>query len=290
MKPVKLSQRYFLYMGLGVFSLSLLLLILFLFFPYQRMLNIFFQEVFLGKHMHLSFVDVRKGLGRASASRILVGHQRVQGHPLFEYDRVQLLWNPFSIFKGAMDVYSYGESYGGTVRFSLKNIPLFLKNSTTLDVTLNNINLDKYPKGGLPWLKNVSGMLNGTLKRDVIYTAREKQKGSFVYTIKNGYLGQLNHKNSDDLSLNFIDLNLEGRIQGHVVILDKVIINGQNLTIRGSGIIEDGKITLNLIYESLAAESSLPGKGQITISGPVWLPEIKITQDLATQGNATTKK
>jgi hypothetical protein len=258
------------------------------------MLNIFFQEVFLGKNMNLSFVDVRKGLGRASASRILVGHQRVQGHPLFEYDRVQLLWNPFSIFKGAMDVYSYGECYGGTVRSSMKNIPLFLKESTSLDITLSNINLDKYPKGGLPWLKNFSGILNGNLKRDVIYTAREKQKGSFVYIVKNGYLGQINHKNSQEFSVKFNDMNVEGRIHGHAVILDKVIINGQNLTITGSGVIENGtrlqEITFNLTYESLSAESPLPGKGQITISGPVWLPEITITKDLTTQGTATTKK
>lgn len=286
--------RYFYYSGLFIFLFAVLFAILFVFFPYQKMLNIVFQGALSGSHTYVSFIDVRKGFGKIATSRIIISHDKIHGQPLYEIEKVRLMWNPFSIFKGTIDVHSDGECYGGIINFSVNNIPLFWKDASSRFVELKNINLENYPKSRLPWFQAISGTLNGTLKSDIRFFARESEKANFSFTIKDGFFNQINTKGSRDLSLRFKDISIEGRGQGDIFTLDKVTINCQDLIIKGNGVINTGlkteEIKLNFTYESLSTQSPLSEKGTITISGSIWHPEISIIQDSTGRESASPIK
>lgn len=296
MSAVKLSRRHIFYPCLGVFSFILCLLILYICFPYQKMLHILFREAFVGNDMQVSIISVTNSL-TASASQINVGHSNVQGKPIFEIQKVRILWNPFSIFKGTIDISSRGDTYGGVTRFSMRNIPLFRESDSYLALVLHNINLAKYPKDVLPWFKSMGGILNGTIQREIRPAARERQKVRFFFTIKDGILGQIKTRDQQDLTLQFEDLILEGKGQGDVVDFEKIVIRGRHFIIKGNGLIkgkgESEELNLSLTYESSAKDFPLSGKGVVTVLGHVWSPEISIKQGSESQtqsGSITIKK
>lgn len=289
-----LKKRYFFYSGLFIFLFTVLFTILFVFFPYQKMLNIAFQGALSGRNTYVSFVDVRKGFGKIATSQIIISHDKIHGQPLYEIEKVRLMWNPFSIFKGTIDIHSAGECYGGIIKFTINNIPLFWKDTSSRSVLLKNINLENYPKSRLPWFQAISGTLNGIMKSDIRFFSRESEKSIFSFTIKNGNLSQIKLNDSQDLNLHYNEIDIEGRGQGEVFVFDKIIINCQDLIIKGNGIIEtslkEEEIKLNLTYESVSEHSPLPGRGSITISGPIWHPEISIIQESTGQESAPATK
>lgn len=289
-----LKNRYFFYSGLCVFIFAIFFAILFVFFPYQKMLSIAFQSALSGNRMYVSFIDVRKGFGKIATSRIIISHDKVHGQPLYEIEKLQLQWNPFSVLKGTIDVYSTGKCYGGIIKFSINNIPLFWKDISSRSILLKDINLENYPKERLPWFKSVSGTLNGTFKSDIRFFARESEKANFSFTIKDGFFNQINTKGSRDFSLRFKDISIEGRGQGDIFTLDKVTINCQDLIIKGNGVINTGlkteEIKLNFTYESLSTQSPLSGKGTITVSGSIWQPEILVIRDPMDQDSPASSK
>lgn len=269
-----------------MFAFLMMLAIVFVFFPHQQVLHRVFQEI-LGKEMDASFVNVRKGLGKASAASIVVGHRELQGQPLFELKNVSLFWNPLSIFKGSGDIYVRGEAYGGIFKLALKGFPLFAHEKADLTMVFEGIDLGKYPTDRLPWFKGLEGRLNGTLTADAFLLAREQRKGSFALTVSNGAIKNVLVKNVQGLNVHFDNLTVHGKSYGDTVTLDKVTIHGQELSINGTGRIErgleSGVLSLRLPYESLSENSPLPGKGILTISGPVWSPAIDIFHGTETQ-------
>ncbi|OPY00262.1 MAG: hypothetical protein A4E62_00921 [Syntrophorhabdus sp. PtaU1.Bin002] len=268
---------------LGFGSIILILVLLFFFFPYQRALKMSFQDFLGGNKMTVSFVGVRSGIAKALASHIIVGHENIDGQPLFELDKATLAWNPFSLFKGTITMICGAKAYGGTLRFSITDIPVVGIGNPRLSMIFGDINLAKYPEGRLPWFKSVKGILNGSVYKDLMLLTGERRKGVFSVLVKNGVLYHVAVKTPQELTIPFKNLTIEGRTQGDNIIIDKLSINGQDISIRGSGLIESGAameaVNLKLSYEAISKAAPLPGKGVITVSGNIWQPDIVVAPE-----------
>lgn len=283
MKIIRIPRQYLLMTCLGLGSIILIFALVFFFFPYQRALKMSFQDLLSGSKMRVSFVGVTSGIAEALASHIIVGHENINGQPLFELDKVSLTWNPFSLFKGTVNMMCRTKAYGGTFRFSITGIPLVGTSNPRLSMIFSDINLAKYPEGRLPWFKYMKGILNGSVNKDLMLLAGERQKGVFSILVKNGVLDHVTVKTTQELTVPFKNLTIEGRTQGDNIIIDKLSMIGQDITIRGSGLIESGvameTVNLKLSYEAISKAAPLPGKGVITVSGNIWQPDIAIVPE-----------
>lgn len=283
MNSMTIVKRPGFYAFLGLSALVLFFAIVFVFFPYEKFLRIILHEVFSGNHTQVSAIDVRKGIGSVHASRLIVGHTQLEGNSLFELTRARLVWNPLSIAKGSMDLRLHAEGYGGVVKVQFGNLSISSGDSGLLHITLQAIDLDKYPKDRLPWLNGLNGVMDGTINRDVLFSARERQKGTFTLTVKNGVLKDLRLGLHHDLTISFKDLTFTGKIQGNSWTIERAVLNGHHISMQGKGVIEWGPrvddIKLDVAYQSLSKESPLPGKGRISVAGALWSPKIVVVQE-----------
>jgi hypothetical protein len=86
----------------------------------------------------------------------------------------------------------------------------------------------------------------------------------------------------------------EGRIAGSIVHLDKILVEGDGVSLKGRGIIDRGqpeqKINLTLVCESSSNTSPLANGAVITVTGNQWSPTIAISSEPAPQAEKTVAR
>ena len=271
-------KRYFLYAGAVFWAVLVTGIILSVSFPYQKMVKILFQDIAAGSGSRISFADARRGLMGAFVSSIRVGNHGVEGKPLYEIERVTLRWNPFSLVGAGPAVSARAFAYGGEMDYTVYRMPSLSSGPAKLDVRLSGINLARYPEGRLPWLKGMTGVMKGTIARDVNLIDREQEKGTFSFMVKEGELKEAAFKDGSRVSLPFKELVVEGRIKGERWDVDRVYLKGNGYAVKGLGVIEGSGagavVDLKLDYQSSADGAPLTGKGSVMISGDLWSPEV----------------
>jgi len=286
----KINKQYLLYAGAVVWFFILLVVVLYLFFPHQKFVKIAFQNFLCGNKMMVSIEGAKIRPVGAVASKIVFGHEGLQGKPLFEIEKIKISWNPFSLVKGVLSISSDASAYTGKMKLNIEGIPVIVNSLPNMKINLSNIDLAKYPENRLPWFKGVSGTLNGWVKKDMPLHAPEKQKGSFSINMRNGEIMEIAIKNLPRLTIPYKDIAIEGKIDGERINLSKIAINSPGNTINGSGTIEanefEQKINLKFNYEATTKNAPLAGKGTITISGSQWSSDIVITPEVPEQPSA----
>ncbi|MCX5809917.1 MAG: type II secretion system protein GspN [Proteobacteria bacterium] len=288
----KINKQYLLYAGAVVWFFILLVVVLYLFFPHQKFVKIAFQNFLCGNKMMASIEGAKIRPVGAVASKIVFGHEGLQGKPLFEIEKIKISWNPFSLVKGVLSISSDASAYTGKMKVNIEGIPVIINSLPNMKINLSNINLAKYPENRLPWFKGVSGTLNGWVKKDMPLYAPERQKGSFSINMRNGEIMEIAIKNLPRLTIPYKDITIEGRIDGERINLTKIVINSSGNSINGNGIIEanefEQKVNLKFNYEATTKNAPLAGKGTITISGNQWSPDIVITPEVPEKPSVAT--
>ncbi len=277
------SRKYLLYIGAVVWAIAVTGAVLFAFFPYQKAFKLVFQDIAVSGRARISFVGAGTGFGKASASKIMVAHEGVEGKPFYEMEKVELVWNPLTLLKGSIRVSSHAFAYGGKVNIDVAGLPVFGNGTPVLNIRFAGVDLAKYPENTLPWFKVIRGAMNGMITKDVRFVDRGMEKGTFTLRIKDGELRGIAFKEDPKASLPFKEVLIEGRIKGGRWEAENVSIKGNAYVIRGAGVIQDAgdgaEINARLSYESSSQDGILAGKGTITISGNLWAPEISMAKE-----------
>jgi type II secretion system protein N len=278
-------KKYLLCAGTVVWFFLLLIALLYFFFPYQKIFTIALQNSFCGSKMTVDIEDAKIRHSGGIVSKIVFGHEALKGKSLFEIEKIKISWNPFSLVRGALNMSSNASAYSGTLKVDIERIPVIMNSLPLLKINLANINLAMYPEGVLPWLKGMSGTLNGWIKNESPLNAPEKQKGSFSISMKDGEIKELLIRDFPRLTMPYKEIVIEGKIEGERVNLSKITINSLGNMIRGSGTINvneyEQKVDLKFYYEALVKNAPLAGRGAITITGKQWSPNIVITPEVS---------
>ena len=161
-----------------------------------------------------------------------------------------------------------------------------------MNLTFKNVNLAKYPQETLPWFKGMSGNMSGWVKKEVPWERSDKQKGAFRITMTAGELKGLHIKGLQNFVLGYREVTAEGRISGSKVYVDKALVEGDGIKLKGSGTIERGEPDqrVNLIFtcENSSNASPLANGSLITVTGDQWSPTITISTEPAQQGEKIT--
>jgi type II secretion system protein N len=269
--------------GAAGWFLVLLILALYLFFPYGKVFKIAFQNIVTANNMTVSFVDARLGFMKAEASKLVVGHDSFAGRPIFELEKVRFSCNPVSVFKGTLDLFSDASVYGGTLSFSIKDIPVVANTTPREIITLTGIDLSRYPEGRLKWFKGMSGILSGRITKDLAVLAQEQQKGNFSFSIRNGEIKEIAARDFPKFIVPFKEISVGGKIRGESISIEKVEITSPDITVKGSGVVEgsdlERRINMKLAYETTSKAALLTGRGIISITGNLWSPDIVVTPE-----------
>ncbi|MCX5805949.1 MAG: type II secretion system protein GspN [Proteobacteria bacterium] len=272
------------YAGAGVWFFVLLIVLLNLFFPYQKLFGIAFQNLFVGSKMLVSIEDAKMKPGGGIVSKVVFGHEAMQGKPLFEVEKLRINWNLFLLLKGILNITSDASVYSGTMKANIENIPIMANSLPLLKMSLANVNLAAYPENRLPWFRSISGTLNGWIKEELSFYAPEKKKGNFSINVKNGEIKEISVRDFPRLTIPYDEIVIEGEINGERINLNKIAINSPGNSIKGIGTINmndyEKKVDLKLYYEALNKNAPLAGKGTITITGKQWPPEVIITPEV----------
>ncbi len=267
---------------------------LLIFFPYEKIMKVIFNEFVGGGSTRISFVDGRKGFAHGGASKVIVGHEAIEGKPFYVLEKVVLTWNPLSILTGVANVSANTSLYGGRAVFKVADLPVLAGSVPKLGIVISNLNLGGYPKETVPWFKSISGVMAGDIRKEVRLLAREQEKGSFSFRIKDGEIKDVPIKDNPELSLLFKEIAVEGRIKGARWEMEKIVVNGSTFTIKGSGYIEergaDRIVDVKLGYEATGQGGPLEGKGTIAVTGSVWSPEAVVTREAGAQSIAAFEK
>ncbi|MCX8023534.1 MAG: type II secretion system protein GspN [Syntrophorhabdaceae bacterium] len=287
-------RKFLLIFSMVIWFFVISALIIYNFFPYQKFVRVTFQGLLCGSKMAVSIDGVKWGFPGASVSRIIFGHEALQGKPLFELKGVSVSLAPLSLFKGVVDLKSEALAYGGNVKIHIENIP-FIRNSTpTIYTEIKKADLSQYPEGRLPWFKAISGTLEGSFKNKIPPLFTEKQSGNFSLRLKNGEIKEIATKNGPRITIPFKDIVVEGVIEGNIIKIQKISVESMGNVIKGSGMIESNdleqKVDLKLFYEAIQKNAPLPGKGTITISGNQWATDIEIAREIKVTPGGTKKQ
>jgi type II secretion system protein N len=272
------------YAGAVVWFFVLLIVLLYLFFPYQKLFGIAFQNLFVGSKMLVSIENAKMKPDGGIVSKVVFGHEAMQGKPLFEIEKLRINWNLFLLLKGTLNITFDASAYSGTMKANIENIPIMTNSLPLLKMSLANVNLDAYPEYRLPWFRSISGTLNGWIKEELSFYAPEKKKGNFSINVKNGEIKEISIRDFPRLTIPYDEIVIEGEINGERINLNKIAINSPGNSIKGTGTINmndyEKKVDLKLYYEALTKNAPLAGKGTITITGKQWPPEVIITPEV----------
>jgi len=278
------------YAGVTLWGVVVMLGIILIFFPYQRALKIVSQNVLGSSRMIVALEGPRLGFMTAQASRVAVGHVAVEGKPLFELRRVYVRWHPLSLLFGKLAILCTAVAYDGAVTCSIDGIPLRASGSPFMKITFENVNLAKYPEETLPWFKGMSGSMSGWVKKEVPWERSDRQKGSFRITMTAGELKELHIKGLQNFVLGYKEVAAEGRISGSTIYVDKILVDGDGIKLKGKGTIERGepdqRVNLTFACESASKDSPLANGSVITVTGHQWSPTITISTEPAQQGES----
>ena len=281
------GRQSLIYIAVILWGFVIMLGVVLAFFPYQKALNIVSQNVLGSSRMIIALEGSRFGFISAQASKVVVGHVAVEGRPLFEFRRVNARWYPFSLLKGKLAILSRAVAYDGMVECSIDGIPLLSAGVPFMKIKFENVNLAKYPEGTLPWCKGMSGSMSGWIKEEAPMESRDKQKGSFRINMTAGEIKELQLKGLQNFVLAYKEVVIEGRISGSKIYVDKILVEGDGITLKGNGTLEQGgaepRINLTLAYENSSKTSPLSNGSVITVTGNQWSPTVTISTEPAQQ-------
>jgi type II secretion system protein N len=286
MRPARQSL---IYVAFILWGFVVMLGVVLAFFPYQKALRIISQNVLGSSHMIIALEGSRFGLVSAQASRVTIGHIAVEGRPLFEFRRVDARWYPFSLLTGKLAMFCRAVAYDGTVECSIDGIPVSGAGTPFMRIKFKNVNLAKYPAGTLPWFKGMSGSMSGWINEEVPFERSGKQKGSFRINMTAGEIKELQVKGLQNFVLAYREVVLEGRISGSKIYVDKILLEGDGIRLKGNGTLDGGgaepRINLTLACENTSTTSPLSNGSVITVTGNQYSPTITISTDPAQQAD-----
>ena len=283
------GRQSLIYVAFILWGFVIMLGVVLAFFPYQKALRIVSQNVLGSSRMIIALEGSRFGFVTAQASKIVVGHVAVEGKPLFEFRMINARWYPFSLLKGKLAILSRAVAYGGTVECSIDGIPLLSAGIPSMRIKFENVNLAKYPEGTLPWFKGISGSMSGWIKKEVPLERSDKSKGSFRINMTAGEIKELQVKGLQNFVLGYKEVVIEGRISGSKVYVDKILVEGDGMKLKGNGTLEGGeadpRINLTLACENTSKTSPLSNGSVITVTGNQWSPTITISTEPVQQAD-----
>jgi hypothetical protein len=225
----------------------------------------------------------RFGFTSVQVSKIVVGHVAVEGRPLFELKKIDARWDPFSLIFGKLAIFCRAHAYDGLVECSMDRISMLSKVNPNIRIKFDNVNLAKYPEGTLPWFKGMSGSMSGWIREEVPLERSGKQKGSFRIVMTAGEIKDVQVKGLQNFVLPYKEVLAEGRISGSKIYLDNIVVDGENISLKGNGTIERGgdeqRVRLTLACENTSKTSLLANGSVITVTGDQWHPTITISTE-----------
>ncbi len=279
---MKLPKQYLVYAAFGIWGLMSMALTLLLFFPYQKTLGMLSRSLLGSGRISVAAEGTHFGFAGAEASRILVGHAALEGRPVLEFRKAEAHLKPWPLLAGRLMLTSSAAAYDGTVACEVTVMPLAPGMSSSVKLTFSNINLAKYPEGSLPWLKGITGTLSGWIREEAPVDTPEKRKGSFRITVLAGELKELHVKGAERVVLPYKEISAEGRITGTTTYVDRIVLSGVGIALKGNGSIErvggEHLLNLRLAKQNGAEASILPDGSIVRVTGSQWHPVVTIEQ------------
>jgi type II secretion system protein N len=285
MRPARQSLVYVAFI---LWGFVIMLGVVLVFFPYEKALRIVSQNLLGSSRTIIALEGSRFGFISAQASKVVVSHVAVEGKPLFEFRKINARWYPFSLLKGKLAILCRAIAYDGMIECSIDGIPVLSAGIPFMRIKFEKVNLAKYPEGTLPWFKGISGSMSGWIKKEVPLERSDKQKGSFRINMTAGEIKELQVKGLQNFVLAYKEVVVEGRISGPKIYLDKILIEGDGIKLKGNGTLEGGgaepRINLMLACENSSSTSPLANGSVITVTGNQWSPTITISTEPAQPG------
>ena len=152
--------------------------------------------------------------------------------------------------------------------------------SPDISLTFDHVNLARFPEGVLPWLKGMTGTLDGFITKETPPGRPDKQTGAFHLNLRGGQVKDLQVTNMPRLIIPYQEIAIEGKIDGPRINVVKLALKSDLVSLTGSGLVESGDtdqtIDMKLSYETLSQIFPVKGKGLITISGSRKAPVVVI--------------
>lgn len=279
------------YAALLLWGIASMLGTVLIFFPYQKALRILSQNLMGSTSITVAMDNPSFGFANAQVSRIVVGHVAVEGKTFFELKKIDARWYPFYLLAGKLVIFCRALAYDGTIECSIDGIPVFAKGKSRLGIKFVNVNLAKYPEATLPWFKGMSGKLSGWIKEEVSYDGSNKQNGTFLIAIAAGEIKGMQITGLESFVLPYKKIAAEGRISGSKIYLDKILIDGENIVLKGNGHIDrsgqEPNVNLRLAIENSSGIAPLANASVITVTGNQWHPTITISTEPGQQEEKT---
>jgi len=217
------------------------------------------------------------------ASRLLFRPAGSTGQgPPFELSNIDIFWNPLSLIRGKLTIYAKTELYDGTLHFTIEGAPVMSPSNSTISLRLEHVNIAKCPEGAVPWLKGISGILDGTVKKVIPAGRPDRQLGSFRLFLRGGEVKDIQIRNLPRLIIPYKEIVLEGRIEGARIDVKRVTLTSDDISLTGTGMVDtegsEHALDMKLSYEVLSKAFPLKGKGTILVSGNQAAPVVTISE------------
>jgi type II secretion system protein N len=280
------KRKVLLFSGAVGWGILVMALVIYLFFPYQKALKIALQNVARNGRAAVSMEGVTMKLMGIRASRILFRPDASMGQTApFELSKVDIFWNPLSLIKGKVTIYSKAALCEGTLRCTVEGIRFIGTSDPNISLKLDHVNIGKCPEGALPWFKGMSGTLDGVIRKETPIGRPDKETGVFRLTIRGGEIKGLQVKDMPRLIIPYKEIVVEGKIDGPRLNINKLTLTSEVIALSGAGVVQSGEpdrgIDMKLSYQVLSRSFPLQGKGIITVSGSQTAPVVAISAPVA---------
>jgi type II secretion system protein N len=276
------KRNIFFYLSAVVWGVLVMALVIYLFFPYQKALRIALQNTAPGGRAAISTEGVTVKLTGIKASKILFRPDpSTEGTTPFELSNVEILWNPLSLLKGKVTIYSKAALYEGMLRCTVEGVSFVGPSDSRMSLKFDHVNLGKCPEGVFPWFAGMSGTLDGTMNKQTPMGKTERETGVFRLDIKNGEIKGIQVKNMPKLIIPYKEIVVEGKIDGPRRKINRLALKSDVIAIAGAGEVQlgetDGAIDMKLSYRVLSRSFPLQGSGTLTVSGSPASPVVAVS-------------
>jgi type II secretion system protein N len=276
------NRKFLFFAGVVGWGILVMAFVIYLFFPYQKALKIALQNVASNGRAAVSMEGVSMKLIGIKASRVLFRPDASTGQTApFELSKVDIFWNPLSLVKGKVTIYSKAALYEGTLRCTVEGIRFIGPSDPSISLKLDHVNIGKCPEGALPWLRGMSGTLDGVIKKETPIGRPDKETGVFRLNIRGGEIKGLQVKNMPRLIVPYKEIVVEGKIDGPRLNINRFALTSEVIALSGAGVVQSGEpdhsIDMKLSYQVLSRFFPLQGKGIITVSGSQTAPVVVIS-------------
>jgi hypothetical protein len=226
--------------------------------------------------------DVKRRALGIEATKLLIRFDGggTQTAPL-EISNINVSWNPVALLTGKLMIDSEASLYGGSIHSAVNGIAFIGSSGPDILLTLKGVDMSKCPDGLFPWVKGVTGTLDGVVKKEIGFASPGKQGGTFRFAIRNGEIRDLQVKNLPRLIIPYREIVLEGKTDGVRIDVTKILLTSDVISLRGSGIVDPAdmqqSLDISLSYEVFAKNYPLKGKGTISVRGNQAAPTVTIS-------------